>query len=177
MSNHVTTRHNPTQRLALLLPNNLNYKGRDGSWHLCVDYIQLNVKTIKDKFPIPVIDELLEELGGAKFFTKLDLLSGYYQVAMYPPDIEKTAFRTHHERFEFLVVSFGLFNAPSTFQVLLNEVYEAYLRKFILVFSRTQAKFWQSINYSSKSKYSFTQIQVVKLLHKEYRWISPKFQP
>jgi hypothetical protein len=109
-------------------------KKKDGSLRLCVDYRPLNAVTIKNKYPLPRIDVLFDQLAGARVFSKIDLWSGYHQIKIRPCDIPKTAFSTRYGLYEYLVMSFGLTNAPAYFMYLMNFVFMTELDKFVVVF-------------------------------------------
>ena len=150
---------------------------------MCLDYGTVNKVTIPYKFPTPVIEELIDELHGSRHFTKLDLKSGYHQIFMKLTDVEKTTFWTHDGRYEYLVMPFNLTNAPSTFQVVMNDFFRPMLRKYVLVFfdyilaySKTWEDHLQHIQtvlallqskkfYANRKKFTFGQPTVEYLGH------------
>jgi hypothetical protein len=109
-------------------------KKKDQSFRLCVDYRPLNDVTIKNKYPLPCIDILFDQLVSAKVFSKVDLRSGYHQIKIHPEDVSKTAFSTRYRLYEYLVMSFGLTNAHAHFMYLMNLVFMPELDKFVMVF-------------------------------------------
>jgi hypothetical protein len=109
-------------------------KKKDGSLQMCVDYHPLNAVTIKNKYLLPRIDVLFDQLAGAKVFSKIDLRSGYHQIKIRASDVPKTAFSTRYGLYEFLVMSFGLTNALAYFKYLMNSVFMNELDKFVVVF-------------------------------------------
>ncbi|KAD6796137.1 hypothetical protein E3N88_07033 [Mikania micrantha] len=158
-------------------------KKKDGSFRMCIDYRELNKLTIKNRYPLPRIDDLFDQLQGATYFSKIDLRSGYHQLRIHDDDIPKTAFRTRYGHYEFLVMPFGLTNAPAVFMDLMNQVCRPYLDKFVIVFiddiliySRNQQEHAQHLKlilellareklYAKFSKYEFWLREVQFLGH------------
>jgi hypothetical protein len=171
---------------------------KDGTKRMCIDYRALNEVTIKNKYPLPRIEDLFDQLRGASVFSKIDLRSGYHQLRIRPSDIPKTAFITKYGLYEFTVMSFGLTNAPAFFMNLMNSVFMDYLDKFVVVFiddiliySQSEAEHADHLRmvlqrlrehqlYAKLSKCEFWISEVLFLGHivnkEDWLWIQRKWQ-
>jgi hypothetical protein len=107
---------------------------KDGGLRMCIDYRALNKLTVKNRYPLPRIDDLFDQLRGAQYFSSIDLAQGYHQIRIPPEDVPKTAFRTPIGHFQFKVLCFGLTNAPATFQQVMNQIFRHQVGKFVLVY-------------------------------------------
>ncbi|GKF22283.1 putative reverse transcriptase domain-containing protein, partial [Tanacetum coccineum] len=147
-------------------------KKKDGSFRMCIDYRELNKLTVKNRYPLPRIDDLFDQLQGSSIYSKIDLRSGYHQLRVREEDIPKNAFRTRYGHYEFQVMSFGLTNTPAVFMDLMNRVCKPYLDKLVIVFI-------DDILIYSKSKKEHEEHlrQILKLLNKEelYAKFSKRF--
>ncbi|GJX80730.1 putative reverse transcriptase domain-containing protein [Tanacetum coccineum] len=137
-------------------------KKNDGSFCMCIDYRELNKLTVKNRYPLPRIDDLFDQLQGSSVYSKIDLRSGYYQLIVHEEDIPKTAFRTRYGHYEFQVMPFGLTSAPTVFMDIMNPVCKPYLDKFVIVFID------DILNYSkSKQEHEEHLKLILELLKKE----------
>ena len=132
-SGQLRVSHSPYGAMALIV------RKQDGTPRVVVDYRALNEMTVKNKYPLPLMDEMFDRVHGAKFFTKIDLRTGFHQIRIADADIEKTAFRTRYGSFEYLVLPMGLCNAPGTFMQLMNDTFRDLLDKSVLVSSTTSS--------------------------------------
>lgn len=140
-------------------------KKKDNSWQFCVDYRHLIAITLKAKYPVPIIDEFLDELSSVSWFSSLDLRSGFHQIRLKPGEEHKIAFQTHFGHFEFRVMAFRLTGAPGTFQSAMNSTLAPYLRKFVLVF------FDDILIYSKSYDEHFIQLRLVLELLVKDQWL------